>query len=69
MKFAIDALKLEGWDINQIARQTIYKAIDNDNIKAIEFLVQNGLIIRREDIQYALDRNKYHVAEYLNQFM
>ena len=69
MKFAIDTLKLKGWDINHISRQTIYKAIDNDNIKAIDLLVKNGLIIRREDLEYALDRKKYHIADYLNQFM
>ena len=70
MKFASDILKSEGWNINSTSSRTsLFHAINNERIEAINFLIQNGLIIRPEHIEYAEYKKKYDIAEYLKQFV
>lgn len=69
MKSALDALKSQGWDINIYGTRVLTRAIDDEQFEAIDFLVQNGLRINREDIEYAEDKKKYDVARYLQNFM
>ena len=69
MKFAFDLLKSQGQGINEYGTRVLIRAIDNDQIKAIEFLIQNGLRIVPKDIQYAENTKKYEIAEYLKQFI
>ena len=69
MKFALDLLKSQGWNINPNGYSILYRAILNEQFAAIDFLVQNGLIIDRDDIQYAENIKKYEVARYLQNFM
>ena len=69
MKFALNLLKSGGWDINTDGFLVLDRAIDNKQFEAIDFLVQNGLRINREDVEYAEDRKKYEVAKYLQNFL
>ena len=69
-KFALDLLKSQGLDINTDGFHLIlYIAIDNEQFAAIDLLIQNGLRIERDDIEYAENRKKYEVARYLQNFM
>ena len=69
MKFALDLLKFEGWNINPNGYSILRRAILNEQFAAIDFLVQNGLIIDRDDIQYSENVKKYEVAKYLQNFL
>ena len=70
MKFALDVLKSRGWDFNmQRPHSAIRNAIANEKIEAIDFLIQNGLRIRREDIDYAEDKRNHDIAEYIRKFL
>ena len=70
MKLALDMLKSRGWDINgQRPRSAIRRAITNEKTEAIVFLIQNGLRVNREDIDYAEEKGKHDIAEYLRKFL
>ena len=69
MKFALNILKSKGLNMNIYGIGVLSRAINNEQIGAIDFLIQNGLRIHQEDLNYALQKKKYEVAEYLKQFI
>jgi ankyrin repeat protein len=70
MKFAFDVLRLEGFNINEFhGRSALHNAISAGHIEAVKFLIDNGIEIIPYNIQYAVSKNQYDIAEYLKQFI
>ena len=70
MKFALDKLRMEGFNLNSfVGRLILRSAIRNGHIKVIKFLIENGMVISRNDALYARDIEKLQVAKYLEDFL
>ena len=70
MKFALNNLKEEGFDINvYTGHQAMTNAIFYGHISAIDFLIENGMTIDTKFVKYAETLGKYDIAEYLRKFV
>ena len=70
MKFALDILRPQGFDINRYSTQiALQLAIIHEHLNAVKFLVDNGFIVRQEHIDLAVKYNKPEITKYLKQFV
>ena len=70
MNFALDDLRLDGFDINAYhGRTSLQNAISSGNLEAVKFLVDNGIEIVPYNIEYAESKGQHDVVEYLKKFI
>ena len=70
MKFALETLKNLEFMINDpFGRVSLALAINNGQIEAIDFLIENGITIRPINIEKAEQAGKYDIAAYLRKFV
>ena len=70
MKFALETLKNLEFMINDpFGRVSLALAINNGQIEAIDFLIENGITIRPINIERAEQARKYDIAAYLRKFV